>query len=352
MVDVELLGDAPGVVDVGHAAAAGVALTAPEPHRDARRRRGPRGATAPRQRTSRPRRSSPTMHPSSGAAPPCWRSRSQRPALRRRLAIRSSVRTVRRPHRRRRPARSSFGRGSSAAPRPPTSVRRPSRRGRATGPSPRSRTPTPRTRTRPPGRAGTAATRSRCPRRVRAPSRRPCRRGRRSRADRGRAATSPATSRSRRAAMRTVSVARSASVAASASASRHDPGDVVRAAAPLALLAAADDAAGRPPRPSRTASTPTPFGPPNLWALSDSRSTCGHRSRMSSQHAAWIASVCSSASARARARRRDTAARSVIEPTSLLTAITLTMATSGPSDSASAPRSTRAAASTGTTVPS
>ena len=47
--------------------------------------------------------------------------------------------------------------------------------------------------------------------------------------------------------------------------------------------------------PSRTASTPTPFGPPNLWALSDSRSTCGHTSRRSSQLAACTASVCSSA---------------------------------------------------------
>ena len=92
--------------------------------------------------------------------------------------------------------------------------------------------------------------------------------------------------------------------------------------------------------PSRTTRTPTPFGPPNLWALSDSRSTCGHTSRRSSQHAAWTASVCSTApAAPARARRPATAARSVIEPTSLLTAITLTTATSGPSASASASRS-------------
>ena len=47
--------------------------------------------------------------------------------------------------------------------------------------------------------------------------------------------------------------------------------------------------------PSRTASTPTPFGPPNLWALSDSRSTCGHSWRRSSQLAACTASVCTRA---------------------------------------------------------
>ena len=47
--------------------------------------------------------------------------------------------------------------------------------------------------------------------------------------------------------------------------------------------------------PSRVARMPTPLGPPNLWALSDIRSTCGHSWRRSSQHAAWTASVCSSA---------------------------------------------------------
>ena len=33
---------------------------------------------------------------------------------------------------------------------------------------------------------------------------------------------------------------------------------------------------GSTPTPSRNASTPTPFGPPNLWPLSDIGSTCGH----------------------------------------------------------------------------
>ena len=53
--------------------------------------------------------------------------------------------------------------------------------------------------------------------------------------------------------------------------------------------------------PPRSIRTPTPLGPPNLWALSDIRSTCGVTSRRSSQHAACTASVCSSASG---ARRR------------------------------------------------
>ncbi len=83
--------------------------------------------------------------------------------------------------------------------------------------------------------------------------------------------------------------------------------------------------------PSRTASTPTPFGPPNLWALSDSRSTCGQTSRRSSQHAAWTASVCSSACGACRRTTAATGARSVIVPTSLLTAITLTTETSSSS---------------------
>ena len=80
--------------------------------------------------------------------------------------------------------------------------------------------------------------------------------------------------------------------------------------------------------PCRTASTPTPFGPPNLWALSDTRSTCGQISRRSSHDAACTASVWSNARG---ARSRTTAAtapRSVIDPTSLLTAITDTTATS------------------------
>ena len=54
----------------------------------------------------------------------------------------------------------------------------------------------------------------------------------------------------------------------------------------------------------RTASTPTPLGPPNLWALSDSTSTCGQISRRSSQLAACTASVWSTAPRRAVAHER------------------------------------------------
>ena len=81
--------------------------------------------------------------------------------------------------------------------------------------------------------------------------------------------------------------------------------------------------------PSRIVSTPTPLGPPNLWALSDIRSTCGATARRSSQLAAWTASVCSNACGARLRTSCDTAAMSVIVPTSLLTAITLTSATSG-----------------------
>ena len=58
---------------------------------------------------------------------------------------------------------------------------------------------------------------------------------------RGWQSTRPPTNRSRSAAMRAVSVGRSTSVAASASAKRHDARHVVGAAAPVALLAATDD---------------------------------------------------------------------------------------------------------------
>ena len=83
--------------------------------------------------------------------------------------------------------------------------------------------------------------------------------------------------------------------------------------------------------PPRSTRTPTPFGPPNLWALSESRSTCGVISRRSSQHAPWTASVWTSASGAWRRTIRLASTTSVIVPTSLLTAITLTIDTSGPS---------------------
>ena len=81
--------------------------------------------------------------------------------------------------------------------------------------------------------------------------------------------------------------------------------------------------------PPRATSTPTPFGPPNLCADSDSRSTCGVIAR-AGRASSRLHGVGVQHRVRARTRRTTaaTAARSVIVPTSLLTAITLTTDTS------------------------
>ena len=147
----------------------------------------------------------------------------------------------------------------------------------------------------------------------------------RSRRRRRASRSDPSTRRSRSAASRSFSRSRSASVAASAVGERDDAGDVVGAAAPVALLAAADDQR-LDRRAVRIVSTPTPFGPPNLWALNDIRSTwrrdraeiepAGRLHGVGVQQRPWGALG---------APRSATAARSVIVPTSLLTAITLTI---------------------------
>ena len=46
--------------------------------------------------------------------------------------------------------------------------------------------------------------------------------------------------------------------------------------------------------PGRTTRAPTPFGPPNLWALTDTRSAPAAALATSSHDRAWTASVCSS----------------------------------------------------------
>ena len=202
---------------------------------------------------------------------------------------------------------------SRSAPVGPRAARRPSRRARATAPSPRWRTPTPPTRTRPPRRAGTAAPRSRRRRAARAPSRRPWPRGGTVSRTPATPPTRPSTSRSRSAAMR-ADLGRPLGVGG---AQRLGHGDDARRRCACRCGARAPArrrrSAARAPTPSRTASTPTPFGPPNLWALSDSRSTCGHSSRRSSQHAACTASVWSSARGARPRTTAATAARSVID---------------------------------------
>ena len=101
-------------------------------------------------------------------------------------------------------------------------------------------------------------------------------------------------------------------------------------------------AAARASTPSRTTSAPTPLGPPNLWALTDTRSAPARLARRRRATAnACTASVCSTARG---ARSRTTAATSArgwIVPTSLLASITdTTRDVESSSASASASRST------------
>ena len=130
---------------------------------------------------------------------------------------------------------------------------------------------------------------------------------------------------------RTISAARSASVAASASASGDDAGHVVRAAAPVALLAAADDATGRRPCPSRNDQDADALRSAELVGAQRQRvderpqRTAGPASTPPARHR------CAAAASGAGSRTTsDTAPISVIVPTSLFTAITLTTATSRP----------------------
>ena len=88
--------------------------------------------------------------------------------------------------------------------------------------------------------------------------------------------------------------------------SGDDAGDVLRAAAPLAFLSAADD--------QRVDAWPATFdqhadalrAAELVGRLSDSRSTCGVTSRRSSQQAACTASVCTSAPGASRRTSSDT----------------------------------------------
>ena len=166
----------------------------------------------------------------------------------------------RRSHGDRHRPRSSCGRASAAARPGPLVGRRPSPPARATAPSRRWRTPTPRWRTPRPRRAGTAAPRSRCRRCTRAPSRRPCRPRSRSRATSSSSARRPSTSGSRSAAMRDVLGGSLGVGGAQRRGHGDDAGDVVRAAAPLALLAAADEHRRERRPASRTSARRRPSG--------------------------------------------------------------------------------------------
>ena len=113
------------------------------------------------------------------------------------------------------------------------------------------------------------------------------------------------------------SAARSASVAPRAAAIATIPGTLC---VPLRRSRSCPPptSSGSMATPLRTTSTPTPFGPPNLWALSDIRSTCGQSWRRSSQHAACTASVCSKRGGRSGAHDRRPTAREVVDRADLV----------------------------------
>ncbi len=163
----------------------------------------------------------------------------------------------------------------------------------------------------------------------------------------GTAASSPAASRSRRAAIRATSSVRRAAVAARAAAIPTMP----------ATLAVPDRRPRSCPPPSRigwrcvrrrTTRAPTPVGPPNLWPDTETRSATRVVAATSTHGTACTASVCSTA--RGARSRTTSATRSsgCSVPTSLFTAITETTAVRPSSASASTSRSTTPSAVTPT----
>ena len=319
VVDVELLGDAPGIVDVGDAAAPGVALAAPQPHRDAddvvagapEQRGGDRRVDAAAHRDHH-------LHDRHRLGAP--RPRSVRDGRGDRVDTGVDVGGGRRA-----PEREPQRAGR------PRAGRRPSRRARATGPSRRSRTPTPPTRRHRPRRAGTAAPRSRCPRSSRAPTRRPCRRARRSRARPGTPVDEPAdeavAQRGERSTLGVPFGVRRRE--------RRRPRRRCR------RRCACRCGARAPGRRRRSAGRSTRRHGSPARRRPSARRTCGRSAtagrRAATRHAGRASTPparrrCAAARAgRGRARPRRQRPRSVTVPTSLLTAITLTIATSSPS---------------------
>ena len=293
VVDAQLLRHAAGVVDVGHRAAAGVAVAAPQPHGDAHHLvavaqqlgRGDRRVDAAAERHQH-------LHDAPPSRRRTRRSRCDGAARRPRRRGRHRPRWWWRPSvRRSAPSASSRGTPIAAST--------------CDGSIAPPRTPTPRWRTRPPRRAGTAAPRSRCPRCTRAPSRPPC-------ASRGTVSCTPGSSRRRarrpagRAAQRCAAArsARSTIGEPQRLGHRDDAGHVVRAAAPLALLPAADEhrlerdaARGRPAR--RRPSAHRTCAPTATAGRRAARWCAGRAST-----AACTASVCSTAPRRVLAHDR------------------------------------------------
>ena len=105
--------------------------------------------------------------------------------------------------------------------------------------------------------------------------------------------------------------------------------------------------------PDRTTSAPTPLGPPNLCADTDTSAAGVATRRRSSHAAACTASVCSTAPGACSATTAATSARSLSVPISLLAAMTDTRPTFPGDDSsaASASRSIRPSRCTATVDP-
>ena len=103
--------------------------------------------------------------------------------------------------------------------------------------------------------------------------------------------------------------------------------------------------------PSRTMSAPTPFGPPNLCALTDTSCAGRASSATSSQLTAWTASVCNTAWGACWASTSATSAKGWMTPLSLFTSMTDTNAVFSSTASASSSKSSTPRESTPTVMP-
>ena len=312
--DAELRGDAPGVLDVGDAATAGVGLAAPQLEGDA-------GDVVPllEQQRGRDRRVDPAAH------------RDEDPRLtltpRRRAARSCATAPGSRRGRRRRRHRSTRSRGSGGSTTSASSRGTPIAASTCDGSVAPDEHDEPAAAHTPAWSSATSSVSASTPRNprcalpatLRAPvavlerPREPRRAGRRP----GDRASAP---------MRTTSAARASHVARSAAAIATAPGDVRRAGPEPALLAAAfDQRLDRGRRRGRRAHR-CPSGPPNLCAEIATRSTPAAARATSSHGTACTASVCTTALG-ARSRTPATILSSGwIVPTSLFTSITDTTA--------------------------
>ena len=228
----------------------------------------------------------------------------------------------------------SRGRGRAGRGAWPPRGSTPSRAGRGSARLHRSRMPIPPKRRLRARRGPPAAPRPRLRRRPGCRSRRSGRARATASWTPGTVPVRPSTRRSASARTRAVALSRSRTAARAAAAMATTP-------ATFWVPARRSRSCGPPRRIGRSAaarvraratSAPTPFGPPNLWALTLTRSTPDVRPATSSQPNACTASVCTSA-AGARSRTSATTSSSGWRtPVSLLTSITDTRRTLSSSD--------------------